>query len=103
MVAKSVTAVEPGRTLMLAAQWLFSANKDRDAGTAELRRVERITCGLLHLDISSNGGDGDDADIWSTQGHNQRDGVIRGNIGVDQECARHSRSIANRVPEDFSG
>ena len=81
---------------MLAAQWLFGADKDRHAGTAELCRVERITCGLLNLDISGNGGDGDDADVWSAQGHDQRDRVIGGNIGVDQEGARHSRSITNR-------
>ena len=69
---------------MIAMQWLFSPDKDWRAGPAEFHRVERITRGLLNIDVSGNGCNGDDADVGSAQSHNQRNGVIGSNVGIDE-------------------
>jgi hypothetical protein len=78
---------------MDAEEWLVSPRIDGDVGCAEFHRVQRVSCGLLNFDISRDIGDRDHADFRSAQSHDERDGVVRSNVGVDQEGARHPRRI----------
>jgi hypothetical protein len=66
---------------------------------AEFNRIKRVPSGLLNSDISSDRRDGDDPDFWGTESHDESDGIIRGNVGVDQEGARHPRRITNQYRE----
>ena len=97
VISQPVLAVKPGCTLMGTLQRLFSAGKDRDAGSAEFRGVEGVASGLLNLDISRHGGDRDHAYVGSAESHNEGDGVVGGDVGVNQEGARHPRRITKPV------
>ena len=44
--------------------------------------------------VARDGGNSDNADVWGTKGHDERDRVIRRGVSVDQEGARHAGRIA---------
>lgn len=96
VVTEAVVAVEPGGGYVGAVERLFGAGENWDVGIAELGRVDGVAGGLVDADVASDGGDGDDANLWRAEGHDERDGVIGGGVSVDEELARHAGRIANR-------
>ena len=94
MIAQSIVAVKPGRVLMGTSQRLLSTAVYGDPRATKFDRVERITCGLLDVDVAGDGGDRDHVH-GRAQSHDERDCVIGGNISVDQKGAPHRRMIAN--------
>jgi hypothetical protein len=93
VISKAVATMEPGRVLMGTKQRLASSRIDRDFGPAEFNGIERVAGGLLYFDISRDRCDRYHADVGGAESHDQSHGVIRGNVGVDQEGARHPRRI----------
>ena len=81
---------------MRAPQRLLGAGKNRNARSAEFHGVERVARGLLYFDISGHGRNRNHPHFGSAQRHDEGDGIVRGYIGIDEEGARHPRSIANR-------
>jgi hypothetical protein len=90
MISESVTAMKPGRALMCTKQWLFSSSIDWDIRATKFNRIERVTGGLLNVDISGDCGNCHNAHFGSAESHHKRDGVIRGNVGIDQEGTEHT-------------
>ena len=83
MVSESITTVKPGRTLVNAKQRFFRPHIDRNVGSAKLNSVKSVAGSLLNLDISGDGCDGHDTNVRGTEGHNDSDGIVGGNVGVD--------------------
>ena len=90
MLAKTVASMKPGCILIFMKQRLIRAGKDRHVRPAKLGGVERVTRGLLHVDVASNCGNRDDADFWVAQCHDDGYGVVGGGVGIDQERTRHA-------------
>ncbi len=89
VIAQSVTAVEPLRTGQAARQRLLGSLIHRRANAAEIGGVQRISSGLLDLDIAGHRGDCNHALPCGAQGHDQCHGVVRCCIRVDQNCFGH--------------
>ena len=77
-------------------QRLFSAGKDRDAGSAEFHCVESVARRLFDFDIPRHGRDRDYLHIRSAQGHDEGNGIVGGYIGIDEKGPWHPRSITNQ-------
>jgi len=90
VISKSVTAMKPGRALVCTKQWLFSPSIDWDIRSTKFNRIERVTRGLLNVDISGNCGDCHNAHFGSAESHDESDSVIRSNVGIDQEGTQHT-------------
>ena len=97
MFSQPIAAMKPGSTLIFAQQWFGGAGVNRDIGATEFNCVERVAGRLLNLDIAGYGGDRGDADVGSTKSHDESDGIVGGGVGINEECARHARSIINEV------
>ena len=97
VIPQPVAAMKPGRTLVDALQRFFSATKNRDVGSAEFHGIEGVARCLLDFDISRYGCDRDHPDFGSAKGHDDGHRVVGGYVGVDEEGARHPRSITNQV------
>ena len=89
MIPQAIFAMKPVRALMFVPQRLFRANENRDTRTAELRGVQRISRGLPHIHVSSHGGNRQHTNIRRTQRHNQRNGVVRSRVGINQKRGFH--------------
>ena len=81
-------------------EWLVGTAIDWNVGSAEFNGIERVARGLLNFDISGDRRDCDQANFRGAESHDERDGIVRGNVGVDQEGARHPRRIANRGSDE---
>ena len=97
MIPQAIFAMKPVRALMFAPQRLFRAHESRNVCATKLRSVERITCGLLDVDVAGDGGDRDHVH-GRAQSHDERDCVIGGNISVDQKGAPHINTFLVYVP-----
>ena len=75
---------------MRALQWLFRARKHRHLRIAKLRRIDRITAGLMDIHVSRNRGDGQNLNLGRAQRHNQRNCIIGSCIGVNQKWKFHA-------------
>jgi hypothetical protein len=80
---------------MRTGQRLIGAVVHRDLRPAKFNRIKRVTRGLLDVHIASHGSDRNHAHVGRAQNHDERDGVIGGNVGIDQKGTRHRRMIAN--------
>ena len=90
MIAQAIVAVKPRSVQMRAIQWLLSANKHRHFRIAKLRRIERITAGLLNIHVSGNGRDGKNLNMRRAQRHDQCNGIIGSRIGINQKWKFHA-------------
>jgi hypothetical protein len=75
---------------MCTKQWLFSPSIDWDLRSTKFNRIERVTRGLLNVDISGDCRDRHNAHFGSAESHDESYGVIRGNVGIDQEGTQHT-------------
>ncbi len=60
---------------------------------AQLDRVQRVLDRLGEGHVAGDDADADDLDVVVAERHHQRDGVVAGGIGVDEEWAWHRRSV----------
>ena len=60
---------------------------------AQLDRVQRVLHRLREGHVAGDDTDADDLDVVVAERHHQRDGVVAGGIGVDEEWPRHRRSV----------
>jgi len=79
--------MEPVRVLMRPRQRPCRAREDRNIGAADFGGVERIARRLLKSDIARDGRERADPHIGRRKRHDDRHGVVRGGVGVDQERA----------------
>ena len=89
VIAEAVFAVKPVSGREFPAQGSIGPGIDRDIGATEFGGVQRVAGRLRERDVSGDDGDGGDANSGAAQGHDERDGVVGGGVGVDQEGARH--------------
>jgi len=75
---------------MWTLEWLFRSCKHRHFRIAKLRRIERITAGLMDIHISRNGSDGQNLYLGRAQRHDQRNGIIGSCIGINQKWTFHA-------------
>src|ERR1700676_2415401 len=75
---------------MRAPHWLLRARKHRHLRIAKLRRIKRITAGLMDIHVSRNGGDGQNLNLGRAQRHDQRNGIIGSCIGINQKWTFHA-------------
>ena len=85
VIAQPVLAVKPIRALVLAAQRLLRSDKYRNMRVAKFGGVQRISRRLLDADISRDGRNRQHANLRRAQRHDQRHGVVRGGVRIDQE------------------
>ena len=64
---------------------------------AKLDRIERILNTLVYGHIASHYGDGFDFYSRIVHGHNQRDRIIGGSVGIYNEVAHHIFSLVNNM------
>jgi hypothetical protein len=88
--------MKPGRILMDTQEWLVGTTIDWNTGSAKFNGIKRVACRLLNFNISGDRRDCDHADVRGAESHDEGDSIVRRNVGVDQEGARHPRRIANQ-------
>ena len=69
------------------------ADVDRSSGPTQLDRVQRVLHGSREGHVAGDDADADDLDVGVAERHHQRDGVVTGGVGVDEEWPRHRRSV----------
>ena len=89
-IAEAVFAVEPMRVVVRAVERLVGADKDRDVGIADLGGQQRVLGCLLKADVAGDRRQAEYADVRLGERHDDRDGVVGGGVGVDEEVA-HER------------
>ena len=82
---------------MSTKQGLFGTCVDGDLGPAEFHRIESIASSLLDAYISRDSCDCDHAHFGCAEGHDERNRIIGGNIGINEQGAWHPRIITNSV------
>ncbi len=60
---------------------------------AQLDRVQRVLHRLREGHVAGDDADADDFDVVVAERHHQRDGVVAGGVGVDEEWPWHRRSV----------
>ena len=90
VIAEAVAPVKPGSAYMRALQWMLRAGKHGDVRITELRRIERITAGLMNIHVSRNGGDGKNLNVGRAKRHDQSNGVVGSSVGINQERKLHA-------------
>ena len=78
------------RVVMRAVQRLLRAGEDGDIGLANLRGEKGVPRRLFEVDIAGHGCQAEDPDARLGKRHDDRDGVIGGGVGVDEEIAHGS-------------
>jgi len=92
---------ETGRAYMRALQRFFRACKHRHFRIAKLRRIDRITAGLMDIHVSRNRGDGHNLNKGRAQRHDQRNCIIGSRVGVNQKWKFHATQD-NKLPRQNS-
>ena len=90
MVSQAVTSMEPVSALVRAIQRLFRAHENRNIRAAKLRRIERVSRGLLNGNVSGDGGNRQDTHLRGSQRHDQGHGVVGSGVGINQERRFHA-------------
>ena len=94
MLSKTVGAVKPGGTLVLAQERLFCSAVDRNVGTAKFYGIERVASRLIDVDVPRNRGDCSDVNVGRAQRHNDCNRIIGGSVCINEEGS-HAQRIAN--------
>ncbi len=89
VIAETVGAVEPVGGDQLSLERPLRSGIHRHVRGAEFRGVQGIAGGLRDGNIAGNDGDGGDADLLGTQGHDQRHGIVGGGVGVNEKRSSH--------------
>src|SRR4029077_3357439 len=85
MIAESIRAVEPIRYLKLTEQRTFRARIYGHVDVAQFDREQSIAGSLCNRNVSRNHGYGGDANFGRAQRHNERHGVVRSCVSVDEK------------------
>jgi hypothetical protein len=97
VISETVMAMKPGCALMCTQEWFLGAYVDGNMSSAEFSSVECVLSCLSHAHIAGDSRDGEDTNVGESKGHDESDGVIGGNVGIDQKVPWHPRRIANQV------
>ena len=82
--------MEPFCARVCAQQWLVRAGVNRDVAAAtKLKRGEGIAHALLNIHIAGDDGQRAHIHVRRAQRHYERNGVVRGGVGVNDESAGH--------------
>ena len=94
VVAQAILPMEPMRVLVRAIQRLVGAGEDGDVGFAELRGEQRVSRRLLHVDIAGDRRQAEDVHARLSERHDDRDGVVGGGVGVDEEVTHGASDVS---------
>ena len=97
MIAESIESVKPRCALVGAKQWFICPDVDRDIRPTEFNRIECVARRLLNSHIAGNRCNRGHANFGRSERHDKSDGIIGCNVGVDEEGARHPRSIPKQM------
>ena len=90
-IAEAVLAMKPMRVIMRARERLVRAGEDGHVGLADLGGQKRVLGRLLEADIAGDRRQAEHADVRLGERHDDRDRVVGGGVGVDEEVAHGSK------------
>ena len=95
-IAEAVLAVEPMRVLVRPGQRLLGAAEDGNLGIADLGSQKRVSGRLFEADVAGDRGQAENAHARLRERHHDRDRVVGGSVGVDEEIAHGCQTVALR-------
>jgi hypothetical protein len=91
VIAEPVAPVEPDSIFEWASQGRGGPHEDRNGGTTKLDSIESILRCLIDRVIARDDSDREDTYVRRAERHDERHGIIRRGIGIDQELSRGVR------------
>ena len=89
VIAQAVLAMKPLRMQMLAVEWLLGPQKHGHIRSTKLGSIESVSRGLSNRYIPRDRCDGSHANVRRTQSHNERHGIVRTSVSINQKGPRH--------------
>ena len=96
VVAKTVAPMKPLRLLQRPDKRGPSAHVDRHGRTADVRGEERVPRRLLEAHVAGDGRQRQNAHVGGGERHDDRDRVVGGGVGVDEEIAHDGTPLSKR-------
>ena len=101
-IAEAVAAVKPVRVLVRAQQRRGGADEDGDVDAGDLGGQQRVARRLFDADVAGDNGQPQHAHVGRGKRHQDRDGVVGGGVGVDEEIAHglgRSQGVGERAAD----